>query len=198
MTVDNATIIVCKISTVLIVDDVTATYNINRNLVITLKDDEGNVLSGAPVTVKLNEERQYSTDANGQIKVNVAKLAPKIYVAIMTYAGDDVYAKSTMKVLVTINKAKSKFVAKKKTFKKSKKVKKYSVVLKDNLGKEIKKASLSIKVGKKTFKAKTNSKGKATFKIKKLTKKAKYNAKVTYKGNKYYNKATQKVKITIK
>ena len=51
-----------------------------------------------------------------------------------------------------------------KTFKKSVKVKKYSVVLKDDYGKAIKKASVSIKVGKKTFKAKTNSKGKATFK----------------------------------
>ena len=196
--VDNATIIVCKISTLLIVDDVTATYNINRNLVITLKDDEGNVLSGASVTVKLNEEMQYSTDAQGQIKVNVAKLAPKIYVAIMTYNGDDIYAGSIMKVLVNIKKAKPKFVAKKKTFKKSKKVKKYSVVLKDNLGNAIKKASVSIKVGKKTFKAKTNSKGKVTFKIKKLAKKAKYNAKVTFNGDKYYCKVTKKVKITIK
>ena len=48
------------------------------------------------------------------------------------------------------------------------------------------------------IKAKNNSKGKATFKIKKLTKKAKYTAKVTFKGDKYYNKKTKKVKITIK
>ena len=99
---------------------------------------------------------------------------------------------------MTVKKATPKLTAKNKKFKKSIKVKKYSVVLKDNNGKAIKKATVSIKVGKKTFKAKTNSKGKATFKLKKLTKKAKYNAKVTYKGNKYYNKKTKKVKITIK
>ena len=48
------------------------------------------------------------------------------------------------------------------------------------------------------FTAKTNSKGKATFKIKKLTKRGKYTAAVTFAGNKYYNKVTKKVKITVK
>ena len=64
--------------------------------------------------------------------------------------------------------------------------------------KPIKKVKVTIKIGKKTFKAKTNAKGKATFKIKKSTKKGKYKAVVKFKGNKYYNKATKKVKITIK
>ena len=88
--------------------------------------------------------------------------------------------------------------AKKKTFKRSVKVKKYSIVLKDNVGKAIKKAKVTIKIGKKTYTAKTNSKGKATFKVKKLTKKGKYKAKISYKGNKYYNKVTKKVNIRIK
>ena len=88
--------------------------------------------------------------------------------------------------------------AKKKTFKKSVKVKKYNIVLKDNLGKAIRNAKVTIKVGKKKFNAKTNSKGKATFKIKKLTKKGTYKATVTYKGNAYYNKVTKKVNIKLK
>ena len=88
--------------------------------------------------------------------------------------------------------------AKKGTFKKSVKVKKYTIVLKDNLGKAIKKAIVTIKVGKKTYTAKTSINGKATFKIKKLTKKGTYRATITYKGNTYYNKVTKKVNIKLK
>ena len=198
VTINNATITVSKVNTVLTADAVTATYNINRDLVITLKDANGNALSGAKLTVDLNGAREYVTDANGQVKVNVAKLVPKTYTAIITFNGDDAYVKSAKNVQVIVKKAKAKIVAKKKTFKKSKKVKKYTVTLKDNTGKAIKKAKVTIKVGKKTFKATTNTKGKAVFKLKKLTKKAKYTAKVTYKGDKYYSKVTKKVKITIK
>ena len=62
----------------------------------------------------------------------------------------------------------------------------------------MKKVKLTLKVKGKTYKATTNAKGKATFKIKKLTKKGKYTAKVTYKGDKYFNAKTAKVKITVK
>ena len=77
------------------------------------------------------------------------------------------------------------------------KTKKYTVILKNSKGKPVKKVSVSLKVKGKTYYAKTSSKGKATFKIKKLTKKGKFNASVTYKGSKYYAKATKKVRITI-
>ena len=99
---------------------------------------------------------------------------------------------STTKII----KKSSKITAKKKTFKKSKKVKKYTVTLKSGKS-PIKKVILTIKIGKKTFKAKTNAKGKATFKIK-LTKKGRYTAKITFNGNKYYKAATKKVKIVLK
>ena len=62
----------------------------------------------------------------------------------------------------------------------------------------MKKVKLTLKVGKKTYKATTNSKGKATFKITKLTKKGKYTAKVKFAGNKYYKALSKKAKITVK
>ena len=55
-----------------------------------------------------------------------------------------------------------------------------------------------LKVNGKTYKAKTNSKGKATIKITKLNKKGKYNAKITVKADSIYKGATKKVKITVK
>ena len=97
-----------------------------------------------------------------------------------------------------VKKVTPKLTAKKKTFKRSVKVKKYTITLKTNLNKALKNAKVTLKVKGKTYKAKTNSKGKATFKITKLTKKGTYKAVITYKGNNLYNKVTKKVKITIK
>ena len=61
----------------------------------------------------------------------------------------------------------------------------------------VKKATPKIGAKAKTLKIK-KKKGKATFKITKLTKKGKFNAAITYKGNKYYKKVTKKTKIIIK
>ena len=198
VTVSNANITVSRANTVLTADTVTATYNINKNLVITLKDANRNAISGAKLIVNLKGVREYITDANGQVKVNVAKLVPKTYTAIITFNGDDIYVKSTRNVQVIVKKAKAKIVAKKKTFKKSKKVKKYTVKLKDNTGKAMAKVKLTLKVKGKTYKAKTNAKGKATFKIKNLKKKGTFKAKVKFAGNTYYNAVTKTVKIKIK
>ena len=119
-----------------------------------------------------------------------------VNVRFLTNSNSNYYTVSKT-VKITINKEKTKITAKAKKFKKSLKTKKYTVTLKNSKGKVVKKVSVSLKVKGKTYYAKTNSKGKATFKITKLTKKGKFNASVTYKGNKYYAKATKKVRITI-
>lgn len=168
-------------------------------MVLTLRDVKGNLLAGKNVAVNLNGKTYNGlTDAKGQFTVAVPKnLAPKTYTASLTFDGDDNYLKSTGSADVVITKAASKIIAKKKTFKKSKKVKKYKITLKS--GKTpIKKVKVTLKVKGKTYKAKTNAKGKATFKIKKLTKKGKYTAVVKFKGNKFYKATSKKVKITIK
>ena len=73
---------------------------------------------------------------------------------------------------------------------------KYSITLK--VGKiPLKYVKVYIKIGKKTYKSKTNFKGKATFKIK-LKKKGTYKSKIIFKGNKNYKTITKKVKIKIK
>ena len=101
-------------------------------------------------------------------------------------------------VEITINKEKTKITAKAKTFKRGMKTKKYSIILKNSKGKAVKKAKVTLKVKGKTYKAKTNKKGKATFKITKLTKKGTQKAVIKYKGNNYYNKINKKIKIKIK
>ena len=187
-----------KLNTSLFADPITATYNINENLIITLKDSKGNAVSGVNVTVNLNGAKTLTTDNNGQIKVSTSGLAPKTYTTTITFEGNTNYVKSTTSVKVTVTKATPKLTAKAKTFKKKAKIKKYTITLKDNLNKVMKNTKGTIKINKKTYTAKTNAKGKATFKIKKLTKKGKYNAVVTYKGNNLYNKVTKKAKIIVK
>jgi len=193
----NVTITVNPLKTQLVGNAITVIYKANKYLVITLKDSNGNPISGAKVTVVLNGAKTYTTDKNGQVKVSTKTLAPKKYSSKVTFNGNANYIKSIKTIKVTVKKATPKLTAKKKTFKKSVKVKKYTITLK--YGKTaLKKVKVYIKIKGKKYTAKTNSKGKATFKIKKLTKKGTFKSKITFKGNKYYNKVTKKVKIKIK
>ena len=190
---------VAKLSTSLTSSKITKSYGETKNLVVNLKDKNGKVLAGKRVSVVLNGVTYTKiTDAKGQISIAVPKaLAPKTYTAKISFDGDANYVQSAESVKVVITKAKSKIVAKKKTFKKAKKVKKYTITLKSGKN-PIKKVKVTIKIKKKTYKAKTNKKGKATFKIKKLNKKGVFRATIKFKGNKYYKKVTKKVKIKIK
>jgi hypothetical protein len=184
--------------TELVANPITATYNINKDLVITLKDGTGKSLSGVNLTVNLNGAKSYTTDKNGQVKINVANLVPKTYSAKITFAGNDLYSPSETSAKVIVKKANPKIVANMKTFKVKTKTKKYSIVLKDNKGKAINKAKVKLKVKGKIISAITDSKGKATFKITTLTKKGTYVANINFAGNKYYNTLTKKVKIIVK
>lgn len=194
----TANVVVNKIASSLTAPAVTATYNVGKNLVITLTAN-GKALANQKVTVKVGTiSKTLTTNAKGQVSVDVSKLTPKTYTATFTYAGDDINDKSSNTAKVVVNKAKPKITAKKATFKAKKKTKKYSIVLKDNKGKAIKKAKVTLKVKGKTYKATTNAKGKATFKITKLTKKGKQTATIKFGGNTLYKAVSKKVKLTIK
>ena len=192
------TITVNKDSTNIASADVTATYKVNKYLVIKLTDSRGNPLANSTVTVELSTAKNYTSDENGQIKVKVSNKAPKTYTAKITFAGNNNYLGSEATAKVVVKKATPKITAKTITFKTTTKTKKYTITLKDNTGKAIKNAKVALKVNGKTYKATTNSKGKATFKITKLTKKGTFKATVTYKGNKYFKKVTKKVNIKVK
>lgn len=196
--VQNTTISFSGIKTSIEASNVVATYNVAKKLVVTLKDANGNILAGQKVSIKVGTiSKTVTTDAKGQASVDISKLVPKEYTATINFAGDAQHVSTSANAKVTVKKAASKITAKKKTFKKAKKVKKYTITLKAGK-KAISKVKVTLKIKGKTYKAKTNAKGKATFKIKKLTKKGKYTAVIKFKGNKYFKATTKKVKITLK
>ena len=194
----NVTLTITKDSTKITSSAITTVYNGNKYLVVTLKDSKNRPISNVAVSININGVKTLTTDKNGQVKLSTNNLAPKTYTAQITFNGNNNYIKSTTTSKVTVKKATPKITAKSKTFKKSVKVKKYTVILKTNQNKVMKNTGVTLKINKKTYKAKTNGKGKATFKIKKLTKKGIFKATVTFKATKYYNKVTKKVKIKIK
>ena len=145
----------------------------------------------------MNGAKTYTTGKNGQVKASTKTSVPKTYTAKITFKGDNVYGKSSKNVKVTLKMGTPKITATTRTFKVATKVKKYTVTLKNNLNKAMTKSIAYLKVGGKTYKAKTSSQGKITFKITKLNKKGTFRATITYPGNIYYNKVTKKATIKV-
>ena len=195
----TAKVTINKINTKLTAAKVTATYNVNKYLIITLKDASGNPLAKKKITVKVGSiAKNLTTNSSGKVAVLISKLVPKTYTASISFAGDSYYNKSSAKATVVVKKATPKLTASAKTFKVKVKTKKYTITLKNNKGAVMKSTKVTLKVNGKTYSAKTNSKGVATFKITNLKKKGTFTAVVTYAGSKYYNKVTKKPKITVK
>ena len=193
----NATskITVNKQSVSLTAPKVTATYGVNKNLVITLKAN-GKALAGKSISVTVGSiKKTLKTNSKGQVSVKVSGLVPKTYTAIVKFAGDENYTAKSVKSTVVVKKNTPKLTAKNKSFKRTVKTKSYSITIKNSQNKVIKGIKAYIKVNGVTYSATSNAKGIATFKITKLTKKGSFKSTITVKATSYYNKVTKKVTI---
>ena len=189
---------VSKIQSIILASDVICEYNGGNYLVATLKDEDGRPISGAEVSIDVNGVKDLTTDANGQIKLSTMNILPSIYNTVVNFKGNTRYLKSTTEVKLIVNKANPKLYASKKTFKSKVKTKKYTITLKTNNNAPLKGVKVILKIKNMKFTAKTNDAGKATFFIKKLTKKGTYTSTITFNGNSCYNALSKKVKITVK
>lgn len=191
----------------LIVNDVTVEYK-KGTLEIVLKDSTGKAIANKAGTVTIDDTIQhFITNENGTASVSLSLTAGTYTAKVHTVSdyynkAGDATAKITVKAESTpasakVTKKPVKITAKKKTFKAKSKNKKYTITLKSGKA-AVKKVKVTLKVKGKTYKATTNAKGKATFNLKKLTKKGKFTAVIRFKGNSLYKAATKKVKITIK
>ena len=165
-----------KLASSIIADSVSTTYTVDKFLVISLKDSNGNPINGADLSVNLRGIKNYTTNEDGQVLINIAKLYPKTYNAMITYAGSDNFNGSTGSAKVTVNKITSTIIAKSPTFKLNQNIKKYTITLKYLSGKLLANKKVTLNFNGKTYTVKTNNKGQGVFKIYKHLKKGVYNA----------------------
>lgn len=190
-TSNTVTFNVAEVYPILTAKNLTKTYGTSNKFVVNLVDSKGNAIANAVVNVNINNKvTPITTGSDGKATMPIT-LAPATYTATITYKND---ATTTAKIVV--KKATPKMTASAKTYK-VKATKKYTVTLKDNQNKVMKNTKVTLQVNGKTYSAKTNTKGIATFTLK-LTKKGKFTATVKYAGSKYYNAKTVKPKITVK
>lgn len=187
------------------VEDVTVTAGQSVDLKMTLKDSNNNTLRGKTLMIVIDGKMvSVSTDSNGVATYSFVENAAGTKYITISYLGEgSIYKASVATAMVTVNakpappvvKKATTLTAKKATLK-VKKAKKIKVTLKSQ-GKAVSGKTVTIKVNKKTFKAKTNSKGVATIKVK-VTKKGKFNAVIKFAGDSAYKAASKTVRFTVK
>lgn len=182
----------------IIFDNLNKFYHDSKAFAVCLVDNNGKPIASGEIIFKLYDENhaflnQVSkrTNNNGYVSIDFNRKPGAYFVEINL--GDGKYMGTA---IIVVKKAKSILMVSKKTFKVRTKIKKYKVVLKIT-NYYLTHTKVTLKVGGKTYRAYTNSKGKATFKITKLNKKGRYVAVIKYNGNGYYYKSTKKVKIKV-
>ncbi|WP_295620204.1 right-handed parallel beta-helix repeat-containing protein [uncultured Methanobrevibacter sp.] len=162
-----------------------------------LKDSYGIPLANKTIKLNLNGKTYTrTTDANGKVKLEIKSAVEKTYTITVSFDGDKEYNKSSAKASIVVKRTAQKIISSNKIFAPNKAYY-YSITLKDGSNKVIANKNVKFIFNKKTYNAKTNSKGIAKIKIKSSAVKT---FKITIKSvmtNKY--KAISKTnKITIK
>ncbi|WP_298502550.1 Ig-like domain-containing protein, partial [uncultured Methanobrevibacter sp.] len=172
------------------------------NFTVQLKDASGKVLANKLVLIGYNGKiLERTTDSNGYASVQINLVAENRLTFAVTFLGDDNYNATMSVYLITIVKKPVTMKADAKTFKASAKTKSYTVTLSTVKGVDGKTyfaagKKVTLKVNGKTYTAKTNAKGQATFKLD-ITKKGKYTANINYAGDNTYKSVSKSAKITI-
>ena len=158
----------------------------------------------AVITIKQNKKTiktyKVTVNKNGKLTYSIGKkLAIGNYTIKVKYYGNKYYKSFAKSKTFSITKCHLKFSNATKEIKKSKARKaKIKITLKTNYKKALAKKTVYIKINRKTYTAKTNKKGVATFKVKLPKVKKTYKYKVTFKGDKSNYKKTYKGKLAVK
>jgi len=176
------------------------------NFTVKLVDEMGNPLVNKTVLIGYNGKTLYrTTNATGDATVQINLRDANRLTFATTFLGDEDYNATMSVYLITIKQKPVTMTAPAKSFKASVKTKSYTVTLKSIKGASCDGKTyfaagkkVTLKVNGKTFTAKTNAKGQATFKITNLKKKGTFTAKVSYAGDTTYKAVSKSVKLTIK
>ena len=171
--------------------DVSKVYTTNTKYSVNVLHGNETLTSGA-VTFTIDNKEYVGSWKDGSAYVNLKNLKPGDHFIITEYG------QTLVKNKITVKKATPKLTVKNKAFKVKTKTKKYTVTLKTNENKVLKNTKVAIKVNGKTYSAKTNSKGKATFKITKLNKVGKFSATVKSTATACFKSVSKKITINVK
>lgn len=168
--------------------------NVNFEAIVT--DIYNNPIVNEEVTFTIGSTTlKATTNANGKatIKINQKE---GTYTVKVNYAGDDIdYSASSAQAKITVKKVSTKIVASNYAML-IKKADYYQLTLKDASNNPLSGQKVSIKINKKTYNVKTNSKGVAKVKLK--LKKGTYKVVMNYKGSSKYQAAKKTTKIIVK
>ena len=181
------------IATVIVSSPVTTVFNGNKYLIATLKDIDGNALSGFEVSVDLNGVKILPTDENGQVKVSTNGLTPKTYDVAITFAGNENYTESNTTTKVVINKDSTKLSASAVATVYNV-YKKQVITVKDSQGRALNVVKVSVNINGKTY---TTMNVLVKIPFGRLVPKT-YTAKISFAGNNNYNASSTTVNVTVK
>ena len=175
------------------------------NFTFQLVDEMGNPIANKTIYIGYNGVTlNRTTDENGFANVQINLKNAGLYTFVIVFLGDEDYNATMAVHKVNIEKKTTSISASAKTYKATAKTKKYTVTLKTIKGSSIdgktylaKGKKVTLTINGKTYTAKTNAKGQATFSLK-ITKKGKFAAKVSFAGDNTYKEANKSVKLTIK
>lgn len=161
---------------------------------VTLKDNNGNVLSGKTLTFTFNgKSYTKTTDSKGVASLNINAKAGS-YVIGVIFDGDELYENSSASNKITVSKTPTTISS---STKDAVKGKSYSVVLKDKKGNVLASKAVTLTFNGKTYKLTTNSKGIVSFTITGTLGKT---YKLTYKfaGDSYYAAYSGYINLKVK
>lgn len=184
-----------KMPSKILASDITTEYNENNYLIATLKDQQGNIIKGAEMSINMGNITSLITDYNGQIKLSTKGLSPKTYITTISFNGDANYGQSTITTKIVVNKIKTSLSSEDVSVNYN--TGGYLVAtLKDSNDNPIKGVNILINItGVKTFT--TDSNGQVKLSTKGLVPKT-YSVTITFNGDKYFDKVSKTVKVTIK
>ena len=149
---------------------------------VTLKDNNGNVLSGKTLTFTFNgKSYTKTTDSKGVASLNINAKAGSYIIGVI-FDGDELYENSSASNKITVNKTPTSISS---STKDAVKGKSYSVVLKDKKGNVLASKAVTLTFNGKTYKLTTNSKGIVSFTITGTLGKT-YKLTFKFAGDSYY------------
>ena len=188
----NATLTVTKANSTLTANDTTLSYLTGGKVVATLKDVNGNPISGVEVIAVINDASEaLLSDANGDVYLDIIKLTPGNYTATFTFAGNDYYMESNATANVVVGKEDTIITL---VYDADANEVIATLTTVDGLG--LSHTPLIINVDGVDHKVSTNSRGVAKLSLADLVA-GNYNITGTYKGNDRFNSDNETININV-